>query len=346
MCVHVCERCQCASRVHWFPASGVSWCVSGGWGFAGEYVVFSGFLPCWCSLTVLGPTFMAHLYGAPPPPPPPVVGAHIVAVAHYDGGAAAGTGSSRHRGPAVSSSSSDVADEFPFVCENCLGPNPYVRMVQAVNGAACKLTGRPFTTFKWRVRGKTTGGAWKVTQVCIEVAKMKHCCQVCLHDMTYAVPLAVRDSVLANNPHNVAIPTSEASQHYFFQRKAREQAILDDKQKVAEQLALSAPPPPPPRILSDSIAALLPSPPPPPPVPGKEEDAVDVATGEEDGHRSDDEDVNDTGREMPIEKRKREDGKEGVDYAAKEGSGMDLEKKTTSSDKDGDEPDAKRSKQN
>jgi len=213
-----------------------------------------------------------------------------------------------------------------------------------VNGAACKLTGRPFTTFKWRVRGKTTGGAWKVTQVCIEVAKMKHCCQVCLHDMTYAVPLAVRDSVLANNPHNVAIPTSEASQHYFFQRKAREQAILDDKQKAAEQLALSAPPPPPPRILSDSVAALLPPPPPPPPLPGKEEDDAVVA-GEEDGHRSDDEDVKDMEREMPVEKRKRESGGE-ADCAVEEDPGMDSEKKTTSSDKDGDEPDAKRSKQN
>ena len=111
--------------------------------------------------------------------------------------------------------------EFPFVCENCLGPDPYVRMIKSKQGAQCKLTSRPFTSFKWRVRG-SANGAWRNTQICIEIAKLKNCCQVCLRDMTYLVPMNVRDSVMKNNPYNVQLPSSFVGQQYFLERKARE----------------------------------------------------------------------------------------------------------------------------
>ena len=126
------------------------------------------------------------------------------------------------------------------------------------------------------------GGGGKVTQICIEVAKMKNCCQVCLHDMTYLVPLAVRDSVMKNNPHQVNLPQTAAGSHYFFERKKREQQIVEDQAKANANLNAAAaltngsrprlpPPPPPPRpelILHPHIAALIPPPPPPLPVSG------------------------------------------------------------------------------
>eukprot|EP00943_MAST-04B_sp_MAST-4B-sp1_P005300 g5300.t1 len=126
--------------------------------------------------------------------------------------------------------------EFPFVCENCLGPDPYVRMIKSKQGAECKLTSRPFTSFKWRVRG-SANGAWRQTQVCIEIAKLKNCCQVCLRDMTYLVPMNVRDSVLKDNPYNVQLPSSFAGQQYFLQRKAHEQEQY--AQTTAKRLKVS-----------------------------------------------------------------------------------------------------------
>ena len=181
--------------------------------------------------------------------------------------------------------------EFPFVCENCLGPNPYVRMIQAPNGAACKLTNRPFTVFKWRVRG-AAGAGWKVTQICIEVAKMKNCCQVCLKDMTYLVPLAVRDSVLKNNPHQVTLPQTAAGTHYFFEQKKRQEQLRAEQ----EQRSLQLPPGPPPlpggapaMMLSPGVAAMIP--PPPPPLPSG--DAVEEL---DDGSDDDDDEEEEDGK--------------------------------------------------
>lgn len=44
----------------------------------------------------------------------------------------------------------DQGGDFPILCENCLGDNPYVRMMKQPNGGTCKMCARPFTIFKWR----------------------------------------------------------------------------------------------------------------------------------------------------------------------------------------------------
>ena len=106
---------------------------------------------------------------------------------------------------------------FPTVCENCLGDDPYVRMTKANNGAACKICERAFTCFRWKAG---TRGRFKSTIVCQLCARMKNCCQCCLLDLEFGLPIQVRDKYLAEN-EGAAIPTSRAGIDYQVQVHAR-----------------------------------------------------------------------------------------------------------------------------
>ena len=43
----------------------------------------------------------------------------------------------------------DIGSDFPIICESCLGPNPYCRMIKADMAKECKISGAPFTAFRW-----------------------------------------------------------------------------------------------------------------------------------------------------------------------------------------------------
>eukprot|EP00752_Nemacystus_decipiens_P005491 g4971.t1 len=103
--------------------------------------------------------------------------------------------------------------DFPIVCETCLGDNPYVRMTKEPHGKACKICERPYTVFRWKAG---TQGRIKSTQLCQTCAKLKNCCQTCVLDLQYGLPVEVRDKFLAEEDR-LQVPGSDANREFMTQ---------------------------------------------------------------------------------------------------------------------------------
>lgn len=86
----------------------------------------------------------------------------------------------------------EIGEDYPLVCERCLGPDAYVRMTKVSNGVECKISKRPATLFEWR----TSNGIKRSTCVAYDVAAQKNICQVCMSDLTFGLPVGVRDTFL------------------------------------------------------------------------------------------------------------------------------------------------------
>lgn len=105
------------------------------------------------------------------------------------------------------------AGDFPIVCESCLGPNPYVRMLEDRAGRECKVCERPFVGHSWRPGGH--GMRPKKTEICQTCARVKNVCQTCLLDLQYNLPVQVRDLALpAADRQAVVQARSEATREY------------------------------------------------------------------------------------------------------------------------------------
>lgn len=124
--------------------------------------------------------------------------------------------------------------DFPSVCERCLPDNPYVQMLKEDYGAAsatflfwhpplrltfaqeCKICTRPFTIFRWKA---DRTARQKRTNLCLTCARLKNCCQCCMLDLSFGLPIVVRDAALKMVTPG---PQSDINRQYYAQEHERE----------------------------------------------------------------------------------------------------------------------------
>ncbi|KAF2761244.1 pre-mRNA splicing factor slt-11 [Pseudovirgaria hyperparasitica] len=137
--------------------------------------------------------------------------------------------------------------DFPSVCERCLPDNPYVQMLKSDHAMECKICTRPFTLFTWKADRTSRQ---KRTNMCLTCARLKNCCQCCMLDLQFGLPIVIRDQALKMIAPG---PNSAVNREYYAQNHEKEieegrGAILeayeksDDKAKeLLTRLARSEP---------------------------------------------------------------------------------------------------------
>lgn len=81
------------------------------------------------------------------------------------------------------------------ICSDCLGENDLIKVIKQENGEECKRCTRPFTVYRWNSGSKSQRRLNK-TIICLTCARASNCCQSCMLDIVYKIPLHLRDAAL------------------------------------------------------------------------------------------------------------------------------------------------------
>lgn len=100
-------------------------------------------------------------------------------------------------------------NEFPIACKPCLGDSDYMRILKKPLGAECKLCTRPYTTFNWR----TENHKMIKTEICSTCAKINNCCQSCIYDLKFGLPIDIRNKLMGDQ--KVELLMSEGNRDLF-----------------------------------------------------------------------------------------------------------------------------------
>ena len=106
--------------------------------------------------------------------------------------------------------------DMPSVCERCLPNNPYVQMLKEDYGSECKVCTRPFTLFKWKA---DRNARQKRTIICLTCARLKNCCQCCMLDLSFGLPITIRDQALKMIAPG---PQSSINREFYAQNNEKE----------------------------------------------------------------------------------------------------------------------------
>eukprot|EP00485_Elphidium_margaritaceum_P003201 CAMPEP_0202688990 /NCGR_PEP_ID=MMETSP1385-20130828/4365_1 /ASSEMBLY_ACC=CAM_ASM_000861 /TAXON_ID=933848 /ORGANISM="Elphidium margaritaceum" /LENGTH=446 /DNA_ID=CAMNT_0049344063 /DNA_START=44 /DNA_END=1384 /DNA_ORIENTATION=+ len=111
-------------------------------------------------------------------------------------------------------------EDFPILCETCLGDNPYLRMTRERFAKACKICDRPITVYRWRPGPRSR---FKKTEICGTCAKLKNVCQTCILDLQYGLPVQVRDEALSREDETAVLqtdvlPVSRPNRNYMYEQ--------------------------------------------------------------------------------------------------------------------------------
>jgi len=99
-------------------------------------------------------------------------------------------------------------NDFPIICNNCLGKNEYIRFLKSNYNSECKICNRPFTVFSF----KNNNDKYKKSEICSLCSKIKNVCQFCLLDLQFGLPIEIRDKYLKNK---IELPKEKQNVNFF-----------------------------------------------------------------------------------------------------------------------------------